>query len=212
MKPAPEPNSARPKPLFPLENATGILPVRRSRLALVEKHMAVVRNQLSSQKPPGSLLSFSRTRVQHFVGSSTIELPSILAESGGYSPSSTCSNTVVPAAAPIRLSAPEGHRAALGETVQTQPSCHRVSTNRLRRVYSQLVSLLEGESGLTPAGTPPPPPPKSYPKSRFRVERAGGKKYVDTQFFFRGIFEVESLVKIFCLLLSSLVVSVAGEM
>ena len=46
----------------------------------------MVRNHLFSQKPPGSRLRFSRTGVQHSPGSSTIELPPTLAESGAYSP------------------------------------------------------------------------------------------------------------------------------
>ena len=44
--------------------------------ALVRRKQTVVRDQLSSQKPPDSRLSFSRTRVHHSPGSSTIELPS----------------------------------------------------------------------------------------------------------------------------------------
>ena len=42
--------------------------------------MAVVRDQLFSQKPPGSHFRFSRTGVQPSPGSSTIELPSAFAE------------------------------------------------------------------------------------------------------------------------------------
>ena len=41
---------------------------------------------LRNRKPPGSRLWFSRTGVEHSPGSSTIELPSALAESGAYSP------------------------------------------------------------------------------------------------------------------------------
>ena len=44
--------------------------------------MTVVRDQLFPQKPPGSRFRFSRTGVQPFPGSSTIELPSAFAESG----------------------------------------------------------------------------------------------------------------------------------
>ena len=45
--------------------------------------MTVVRDQLFPQKPPGSRFRFSRTGVQPSPGSSTIELPSAFAESGG---------------------------------------------------------------------------------------------------------------------------------
>ena len=45
---------------------------------------------------------------------------------------------------------------APGKTVQTQPSCHRLSAHRLDRVDSQFVSPFEGKSGLTPTGETPP--------------------------------------------------------
>ena len=38
------------------------------------------------------------------------------------------------------------------DTILNKPYRHRVATDRLNRVYSQLVSFLEGKSGLTPAG------------------------------------------------------------
>ena len=44
----------RPKPRVPLKSAPGILPVRRSRFALVGRNLAEVRNQLSVQKTSGS--------------------------------------------------------------------------------------------------------------------------------------------------------------
>ena len=43
--------------------------------------MTAVRDQLFPQKPPGSRFRFSRTGVQPSPGSSTIELPSVFAES-----------------------------------------------------------------------------------------------------------------------------------
>ena len=42
----------------------------------------MVRYKLSPQKPPGLRLLFSHTRIQRSPDSSTIELPSVLAESG----------------------------------------------------------------------------------------------------------------------------------
>ena len=47
-----------------------------------------------------------------------------------------------------------------------------VSTDRLNREDVQLAASLEGESGPTPAGKTLP---RSYPKTRFRRERAGGR-------------------------------------
>ena len=46
--------------------------------------MTVVRDQLFPHKPPGSHFRFSRTGVQPSPGSSTIELPSVFAESIKY--------------------------------------------------------------------------------------------------------------------------------
>ena len=60
-------------------------------------------------------------------------------------------------------------RGAPGETAQTQPSYHCLSTNQLGRVASQLISLLEEDTGLTPAGKAPP---NLYLKTRFQRERA----------------------------------------
>ena len=65
--------STRPKPYASLTNAPGILPVRRSLLALAERKPTVVRDQLSPQKPPGSRLQFLRSRVQHVPGLSTTD-------------------------------------------------------------------------------------------------------------------------------------------
>ena len=104
------------------------------------------KKQLSFQKPPGSRLRFSRTRVQHFLGSLTIELPSILAKSGAYSPNSTRKSTLTRTAAPYQASRDSitchlacqwlpkdttlaSGRDAPGEIVQTQRSCHRLPTN-----------------------------------------------------------------------------------
>ena len=132
-KPAREPASSRPKPCASKKNAptNRILPVCRSLLALVRKKQTVVRDELSPQKLPGSRLWFSRTRVQHSPGSSTIELPSVLAISGDYSPDSACHGTLPRAAASYPASRvplpPEGHeigarkRRAPGNTILTQP-------------------------------------------------------------------------------------------
>ena len=63
MKPAREPASSRSEPCEPLKNAPRVLPVRGSLLALGERKQTVVRDQLSSQKPPGSRLD---SRAQGF--------------------------------------------------------------------------------------------------------------------------------------------------
>ena len=56
VKPAREPDLAAQSPVHPWKNAPGILPARRSLLALVGRRPTVVRYQLFPQKPPGSLL------------------------------------------------------------------------------------------------------------------------------------------------------------
>ena len=56
LKPACEPASSRLKPCVSLKTAAGILPVRRSLLALVGRKQAVVRDRRSPHKPPGSRL------------------------------------------------------------------------------------------------------------------------------------------------------------
>ena len=102
MKPAREPASTRPKPCASLKNAPGIMPFRHSLLTLVGRKQTLVRDQVSPQKRPGSRLWFSCTGVQHSHGSSTIELPSALAEGGACSPNRTCHGTLACAAAPYQ--------------------------------------------------------------------------------------------------------------
>ena len=58
VKPARGPASSRLKPCASLKNASRILPVRRSLVALVGRKQTVVRDQLFPQKPPGSGLVF----------------------------------------------------------------------------------------------------------------------------------------------------------
>ena len=60
-------------------------------------------------------------------------------------------------------------RRAPGNTILSQPYRRRVSADRLSREDSQLAASLEGEPGPTPAGKTLP---RSYPKTRFRRERA----------------------------------------
>ena len=95
--------SSRRKPCASLKNAPGILPVRRSLLALVGRKQTVVRDSLLPQNPPVRAFdSRYRTRVQHFPGSSTIELFSTLHESGACSPYRACHGTLTRAAAPYQ--------------------------------------------------------------------------------------------------------------
>ena len=138
--------------------------------------MTVVRDQLFPQKPPGSRFRFSRTGVQPSPGSSTIELPSAFAESGAYPPDRELPGSPRQCSLPLACRhPPKGHqigarkRRTPENTILSQPYCSRVSTDRPNREGSQLAASLEGESGPTPAGKTLP---HSYPKTRFRRERA----------------------------------------
>ena len=122
---------------------------------------------------------------QHSPGSSTIEMPSALAESGFYSPDRGCHSALARAAAPYQASrnsaaclscATFSQRHQIGaweevhrvDNILNQPSRRRVSTNRLNHVHMQLVISLKGESHPTPAGKTLP---HSCPKTRFRRDR-----------------------------------------
>ena len=138
--------------------------------------MTVVRDQLFPQKPPGSRFRFSRTGVQPSPGSSTIELPSAFAESGAYPPDRELPGSPRQCSLPLACRhPPEEHqigarkRRTPENTIISQPYCRRVSTDRPNREGSQLAASLEGEPGPTPAGKTLP---HSYPKTRFRRERA----------------------------------------
>ena len=138
--------------------------------------MTAVRDQLFPQKPPGSRFRFSRTGVQPFPGSSTIELPSAFAESGVYPPDRELPGSPRQCSLPLACRhPPEGHqigartRRTPENTILSQPYCRRVSTDRPNRESSQLVASLEGEPGPTPAGKTFP---HSYPETRLRRERA----------------------------------------
>ena len=121
--------------------------------------MTVVRDQLFPQKPPGSRFRFSRTGVQPFPGSSTIELPSAFAESGAYPPDREPPGSPRQCSLPLACRhPPEGHQTGARKrrtpenTILSQPYCRRVSTDRSDREGSQLAASLEGEPGPTPAG------------------------------------------------------------
>ena len=110
----------------------------------------MARDQLSFQKPPGRSLQFLCIRGQHFPGSSTIELPSVIAESGAYSLDRACHSTLARAAAPYQAfhniapclsraitsrrvpnwSSEEAH---LVNTTLRQQNHRRVSIDRLNR-------------------------------------------------------------------------------
>ena len=138
--------------------------------------MTVVRDQLFPQKPPGSRFRFSRTEVQPSPGSSTIELPSVFAESGAYPPDRELPDSPRQCSLPLASRhPPEGHqigarkRRTPENTIPSQLYCRRVSTDRPNRERSQMAAYLEGEPGPTPAGKTLP---HSYPETRFRRERA----------------------------------------
>ena len=92
-------NPAHPQPRVSLESASGVLPVRRSRLARIGRNQTVGRSltfwfSSSILVPKG----------QPPLGSSTIELLSIISKHGAYSQNSTC-NKFALAAAPY----PDSH-------------------------------------------------------------------------------------------------------
>ena len=133
--------------------------------------MTVVRDQLFPQKPPGSRFRSSRTGVQPSPGSSTIELPSAIAESGAYPPERELTGSPRQCSLPLACRhSPEGHqigarkRRTPENTIISQPYCRRVSTDRPNREGSQLAASLEGEPGPTPAGKTLP---HSYPETGF---------------------------------------------
>ena len=97
-----DPAPSHLKPCASLKNAPRILPECRSVLTLEGRKQTVAGHQFSLRKPPGLRLLFSRARVQHFLGSSTAELSSALAESGAYLPDRTYHGTLVRAAAPCQ--------------------------------------------------------------------------------------------------------------
>ena len=140
--------------------------------------MTVVRDQqFFPQKPHGSRFRFSRTGVQPSPGSSTIELPSALAESGAYPPNRELLGSPQQCS-PLSLACrhpPEGHRIGARKrrtpenTILSQPYYRRVSIDRPNREGRQLAASLEGEPGPTPALKTLP---HSFPESRFRRERA----------------------------------------
>ena len=169
VKPVHEASPIRSKPCGALKNAPGILPIRRSLLAVVGRKNKVVQDQFLPHKPPGSRLCFSHARVQYLPGSPTNELLSTLAEPDVYSPDKSLHGTLARAAAlhhAFRSSASclsrattsrrtpnrGSKKAQLWITILNQPEHCRVQTDRLDCEDSQLVTFLEGESIPTPAG------------------------------------------------------------
>ena len=142
--------------------------------------MTAVRDQLFPQKSLGSRFRFSRTGVQPSPGSSTIELPSVFAESGAFPRDRELPGSPRQCSLPLACRhPPEGHqigarkRRTPENTILSQPYCRRVSTDRPNRESSQLAASLEGEPGPTPpAGKTLP---HSCPETRFRRERARGQ-------------------------------------
>ena len=142
----------------------------------------MVRDQLSPQKPPGSRLRLSRTEVKHSPGSSAIELPSAVAESGAYPPDRALPDS--PRQWPLSPACqhptpPEWYqigarkRRAPGNTILNQPYRRRVSTDRLNRENSQSAASLEGEPGSTSVGKTLP---HSYPRNQV-LERERARSY-----------------------------------
>ena len=86
MKSAREPASSRPKPCASLKKPHESCPFAAPCGPRRKKNDRGQRSAFPPQKPPGSRLQFSRTRVHPSSGSSTIELPSAFAESSAYPP------------------------------------------------------------------------------------------------------------------------------
>ena len=128
----------------------------------------MVRDQLSPHKPSDSCLEFSRTRVQHSPGSSTIEPPFAPPEYVAYSPLIEHARyACAPCSAlpgftrqfhPPKATKLELGRSARGKdrpnTTKSPPRVNR--PQRLNREDSQLAASLEGESTPTLAGKTPP--------------------------------------------------------
>ena len=151
VEPTREPASNCPKPYASLKNSPRILPVRRPLLALVGRKQTVVRDQLFPQKPPCSRHRISCTGVQHFLhDSSTIELPSALAESGAYPSDRTLPGfpRVPPASRAPLL--PEGQQ--IGARKRRAPGKHHPQSNYT--TDSQLTASLEANSALHPPERP----------------------------------------------------------
>ena len=172
MKPAREPVSSRPKSYASLKKHHESYPFA------APCWPSDISFSLRTQKPPGSRLCFARTGVQHSPGLSTIELSSAFAESGAYPLDRALTGSPRQCSLPLACRhPPEGRqigarkRRTPGNTILSQPYRRRVSTDRLNREGSQLAASLEGEPGPTPAGKTLP---HSYPKTRFRRERARG--------------------------------------
>ena len=148
-------------------------------VALVERKMTVVRDQLFPQKPPGSSLWFSRTGVQPSPGSSAIELPSAFAESGAYPPDSR----VLPGS-PRQCSLPlacrhppEGHQIGAREEARTwehhhpQPTIPPPRLNRQAESRRQPVGCISW--GWARPYTRRKDPPTLIPRNQQVSEGAG---------------------------------------
>ena len=114
----------------------------------------MVRAQLFPRKPPGLSLRFSRTGVQHSPGSSTIELPSALAESSAYPPDRALPGSPRQRSLPLACRhLPKATKLELGNGAHlgTRSSTHRTAAAS-QPTGCQLAASLEGEPGPTPAG------------------------------------------------------------
>ena len=141
-----------------MKPASRILPVRCSLTAFVGRRHTVVRDQLFPQKPLGSPLCFSRTGVQHSPGSSTIELPSALVESGAYPPDRALTGSPRQCSLPLACRhLPKGAKLEHGRGKHRRtPSSAKhtaAATDRLTRDDSQSAAFLEGDPGLAPLFT-----------------------------------------------------------
>ena len=101
--------SGRLKPLESVENTPIILPFRRSLLALVGRKTNRGQRSAFPQNLPWLAPLILAIRVLHSRDTSTIDLPSALAETGAYSPDSAFHGTLARAAAPYHDFLRQGH-------------------------------------------------------------------------------------------------------
>ena len=133
--------------------------------------MTVVKNQLFPQKPPGSRFRFSRTGVQSSPGSSTIELPSVFAESGAYPPDGELPGSPRQCSLPLVCRhPPEGHQ--IGARKRRTPentisANHTAAASQPRGRIAKAASWLH-LSRVSPALHPPERPSHTHtPKPGF---------------------------------------------
>ena len=179
MKPACKPASCYLKPCALLNNVAGVLPVRRSLLALVRRKTTWSENSFPLRnlsvcafdpRAQGVSTPLARRRSNFSPSSSNLGLihPTVHSPYQAFRDSAPClSRDITPRRAPY-CNSKEAH---LVNTILNQSNRRRISTDRLNRKESQLVASLEGESSPTAGKIFK----HSYAKARFRRAKTLGK-------------------------------------